>query len=273
MESPYAPSGNMHQSSVVDSINEEKFNRLPSAVWLGIIQDVYTVDNTNITNLNPSGAYTLYSVELSPLGIILQNVPAAMLGGHLNTQISSMTGRTPINNQLSGIPTPPNDVQNIEETPYVIGQPVLIVFIGNSKFNPIIVGALPVPAPTNGATIGQTTANYPRKYGSFQGASWFIDKTGNGEIDFPASSSLTIRIGGQIFCIIRNGEVDLGGDNAGTQPTILGDVLNTYLSNFASSFTSHVHNIILPTPGSPTTPPLVPQPAPSGIETTVVRVK
>lgn len=273
MESPYSSDGNIKQSSVVDSINEEKFNRLPSAVWMGVIQDIYTIDNTAIPNINPSGAYTLYSVELSPLGIILQNVPAAMLGGHLNPQPSTMTGRRLVNNQLTpGMDTPPSSVQNIEETPYVIGQPVLIVFIGNSKFNPVIVGGLPVPSPINGATIGQTNADYPRKYGSFQGTSWFIDKTGNAEMDLPSSASLTIRIGGQIFCVIRNGEVDLGGDNAATQPTILGNVLNSYLTNFVNTvYNLHTHASVTSL-GIPS-PPIPTGVAPSGIETTVVRVK
>ena len=271
MKSPLSDSGNMHQASILDANNETRFNKLSSPIMLGIIQDVYTVDNTTIPNINPQGAYTLYSVELSPLGTMIQNVPAVMFGGHMVIPPDNTSGRTPVNVQLSGIETPPNSVQNIEETPYVIGQPVLVAFIGSNRFNAVIIGGIPVSTNINGATIGQTTADYPRKYGSFQGASWSIDNTGNPSLDIPSTGTLTITVGGQVFCTISNGTVNIGGDT-GMQPTILGDALNTYLTNFINTYNTHTH-LFPATGGAPTSQPVIPATGPSGIETTVAMVK
>jgi len=158
----------------------------------------------------------------------------------------------------------------MEETPYVINQPVLVGFLQDDETNPIILG--PLPCVQGGS--GQTEADYPKKYGSFQGASWSIDKNGAAEIDFPLAQSLTIKIGGNVLCYIKDGEVDLGAPNGDPtlKTTVLGSVLKTFLDSvFGAGGHTHAAGTIPAPSGSVTGPPVGITVTP--FETTVVKVK
>ncbi len=268
MKTPYRRSGNIINSSVIDSINLSSKNRYSQPLRLGIVADVYTVDNTDDI-VSPQGAYTLYSIRLNPGGHPIENVPAVMMGGHLNSSIN-FPG---YGDTVTNTPQPPISVQNIDETPYFVGQYVLLAFINGSILNPVIIGGLPVSSSLIPDQIGQTKADYPKKYGQFQGTKWSIDKNGNTELDIPITSTVTIKFGGNILCYLKNGEIDLGSDNSSVdlQPTILGDKLKQFLDSVFSSLSGHTHSGV--STGMGTSGPPLGVTVPSDMETTVVKVK
>ena len=221
---PYSATGDVIQAAVVDSANRMQGQQLSQSLKLGIIEDYYTVDNTD-TTISPQGAYTMYCVRLFPYGQPLYNVMPLMPGGHINSNVN-IPGYG-ANNSSHTVPLA--SVQNVEETPYVVGQLVLVGFINGSTMNPIILGSVPCIQ----AASGQTTAKYPKKYGSFQGTNWSIDNTGNVELDVNSASSIKVTCGGSTLFVVKNGELDLGGDSSDTsmQPALLGTNLVTWLNN------------------------------------------
>jgi hypothetical protein len=233
----------------------------------GIISAVYTIDSTSENKGIPYGVFTLYDIRVAPSGQLLRNVPTMMEGGHYTTVDSTVWERLPNYAGIPNVSSPLDSIQNVEETPYVINQPVIVMFLGNNEGNPIIIG----PAPCASSGSGQTTADYPKKYGSFQGASWSIDKNGAVELDVPTSQDLTIKIAGNTLCYITNGTVHLGGAGAG-DTSILGPALVSYLNSTLTGWLD-LHTHTSAAPGSPTSTPITyPAPTASSIETTVVKV-
>lgn len=257
MKRPYTTLRGRRQASVVDAENNATLTKVPQVLRSGIIEDVYTIDNTRGI---PFGVYTLYTVRLAPLGQWIQNVPAMNLGGHYN-ETFKVPNYGPNNPDMQA---PPADVQNCEETPYVVGQPVIVGFLNGSHLNPIILG----PAPTPWGNSKQTTANYPMKWARHQGTEWWVDKNGNAEVDVKSGGTLTVKIGGAILCKISGGEIDLGGDS-GLEPTVLGTTLQNFLNTqFGAS--GHTHSGVTTGPGTSGPPVAVTVPT---ITTTVAKVK
>ncbi|VVB53201.1 Uncharacterised protein [uncultured archaeon] len=262
MKRAYTSLRGRRQASVVDAENNAKMAKVPQILRSGIVEDVYTIDNTRGI---PSGVYTLYTVRLAPLGQWIQNVPAMSLGGHYN-ETFKVPNYGPNNPDMQ---TPPADVQNCEETPYVVGQPVIVGFLNGSQLNPIILG----PAPTPWGNSKQTAANYPMKWARHQGTEWWVDKDGNAEIDVKAGGTLTVKIGGVILCKISGGEVDLGSDSS-IEPTIMGDAFKNYIENtLLTALNSHVHTGVQGGPGMSGTPAASFTNPPSSVYTTVAKVK
>jgi len=264
-------SGNRRQSSVIDATNDLSMARVRNGFHHGAIVDVYTIDNPKNMGV-PFGVYTLYSVRLAPSGQIVRNVPALSFGGHFLSSTVSAWNNLPNYGVTSEVSAPSNSIQNVEETPYVINQPVLVGFLQDKDVNPIILG----PAPCIEGGSGQTTSEYPKKYGFFQGTSWSIDKSGAVELDVTNGQNLTIKVAGNTLCYITNGVVNLGGSSA-ADTTVLGPALMTYLNTTLKGWIdNHMHTSA--SAGSqtstPTTAPATPDPFPtaSGIETTIVKV-
>lgn len=270
MKNVNSPIGGRLQASVVDTINDRTRSKVPDALRSAVIEDVYTVDNPKAT---PYGAYTLYTIRIAPNGVVADNVPALGVGGHYNNEYN-LPNYGPKNPNMQ---TPPRSVQNGEETPYVVGQPVVVGFLSGGRLNPIILG----PAPTPYGNSKQTAANYPMKWGRHQGTEWWIDKTGNAEIDFPATANLTIKVNGSVLCTVKNGEVDLGGIS-GIEPTIMGAQFDNYIKNTVlNMLNSHTHaagTLVAPSGGGTVTgitgsPSSTAGNPPSEVYTTVVKVK
>ena len=267
MKSPYSMTGNRKQASIVDAMNEIAKIPIKNGPYQAIIADVYAVDNSKGA---PYGVYTLYTIRLAPYGQIIKNVPALTRGGHYTSTRFEEYGKVLPNYGITpSVSRPGDNVQNVEETPYVIDQPVLVEFINGSNFKPVIIGALPCID----GEVGQITADYPKKYGSFQGTSWSIDKTGEVALNIPTTATITIKVGGNILCYLKNGEIDLGSDNSGAdlQPTILGDKLKQFLDGVFSSMSGHTHSGVS-TGGGVTGPPIGVT-VPNDMETSVVKVK
>jgi hypothetical protein len=255
----YSPENNRKQSLIHDTESSGDIMPTPLPLKYGIIYDVSTLDNVSIsqpgsTLPNFPGAYLVYTVKLTPNGVFLRNVPAMMTGGHVQSNF----------NAPNASPLPQ---QNTEETPFVIGQPVIIGFVNNSNFNPIILGpvACQMNASTSSATgaapfplAPQTSEIYPQKQGIFQGTEWSIDKAGNTTLNIAAKSQFTLQIGGTTIVTAKPSsdsdgyELDFGlsGD---TEPTILGNALVTYLNTLVTAFNNHTH--ISAVSGSPTSAP------------------
>jgi hypothetical protein len=209
----------------------------------GIIASVYTIDSTAENKGIPYGVFTLYDVRLSPTEQIVRNVPAMGLGGHFNSSTTLPWDGLPNYGVTGTVEKPLDSVHNVEETPYVINQPVIIMFLGNIEDNPIIIG----PAPCSDSGYGQTTAGYPKKYGSFQGASWSINKNGSVELDIPTTQNLTIKVDGKILCYITDSTIDFGADDTsdgtlGTEKTIMGEVFQVYMQSLVSLLNNHTHD-------------------------------
>jgi len=236
---------NVRQSAVVNGTNSSSENAYMSGTHHGIIADVTTVDNARNVG-TPYGVYTLYTIKLAPSGQMLYNVPAMSWGGHYLRSDTSLMRKLPLYSIQSLVSDPPDGVQNTDETPYVIDQPVIVTFIQGHEMSPIILG--PMHCMRGGS--GQKSAEYPKKSGSFQGANWSINKTGSAELDLPTTQNLTIKVNGKILCYITDGVVDLGANDpadgtAGTQRTILGDAFKSYMTSLISTLNSHTH-----TPGT-----------------------
>jgi hypothetical protein len=252
----------------------------------GIVIDVYAIDRSDSDGnlLNLPGTYMTYTVQLSATGVLMKNVPALMTGGHY--QYSNNTPNA-VNFAYGGdIP-----YQNTEETPLIPGQPVLIGFINGSNQNPVIIGVAPcqlnattasttgaAPFPLDPQTAGNpmlldpstgrsSGANtYPQKQGIFQGTSWKIDKSGNPTMNIITGGKLKIEVNGVPFVTVdgTSNTVDIG---TGVEPGVLGNTLNTYLTNFITTiFNLHTH-------ASPISPPVPLGSAPAGITTSVLKVQ
>jgi hypothetical protein len=258
----------------------------------GTIIDVLAVDRTDSEGnlLNLPGTYLTYTVQLAPTGVVIQDVPTLMSGGH--TKFFTNTSASPA-----------LTFQNSEETPYVIGQPVIIGFLNGSSFNPIILGSAscqmnattmsddgedPFPLdpqtmgngakpgdppqldPTTGASSGDNI--YPQKQGIFQGTSWKIDKNGNPTVNIITNGKLMVQVNGVPFITVdgENNLVDIG---TGAEFGIMGETLKNFLTNFINNeFNTHTH-VSVTSIGIPT-PPVVPATPPgSNILTTVLKVE
>lgn len=259
MKDIYSPFGNRKQASVHDAENPYEHHKMSAPFRLGIVSDVFTSDSPfNLPGISGGAqGYITYNVKLTPEGVVVKNIPAMMTGGHMPNGMS-IDPSFPPNVNVNG-------PQNTEETPLLIGQPVIVGFFNNSPLNGFIVG--PISCQYNAGS--QSAAEYPKKSQSWQGTTWWTDKNGNKEVDFPSTGTYIIKMGGQVLVELKNGEIDLGaasGDSS-LQPTILGNALNAYLTNFITSiFNVHTH-------ASPIAPPVPLGTPPSGIKTTIVKVK
>jgi len=240
--------GNVRQSALVNAVNDPIYSKIVGGHYHGIICKVHTIDGTSDKGI-PYGSYTLYDVRLSPTGQIFYNVPDVGAGGHYTSTDTDLWESLPNFSVNPGVDKPSDSVQNTDETPYVIYQPVLVGFLKGNELTPIILG--PLRSIKGGA--GQTTAEYPKKYGSFQGAEWSIDKNGAVSLDVPATQDITIKVGGNVLCYIKDGEVDLGG-SSGLELTALGETLQGFLDGVFDSVLGHTHTSAAP--GNPTTPPV-----------------
>lgn len=270
MRKPFSPIGNRRSSAVVDTQNNDFYQRVPYTLRTGVIEDVYTIDNKDGI---PFGLYTLYTVRLAPAGQWIENVPAMEWGGHYNNNIQ-VPNFGPDNPDMQ---PPPADIQNCDENPYIVGQPVIIGFLSGSQMNPIILG----PAPTPYMNSKQTKIAYPIRWGRHQGTEWSVDKDGNVEVDIKSGETLTIKVGGSVLCKISGGEVDLGSDSdTDLQSTIMGKYFKTYIEDtLIQMINSHTHlagtlvagsTPVTGVSGSPVSPTSNP---PSNIYTTVAKVK
>ncbi len=235
--------GNKNQASVMDTQNIAQTVASPYPLRFGVIVDVYTPDDKR----NITGSYTMYSVALTPSGQIIRNVPTSMCSGHNDWFDKVPQNALPEGAQL------PIDTQNSEETPYKVGQPVLIGFVSASYMNPIII----CPASSILNSSSQTKDNYPQKTGSFQGLTWSVDKTGNPSMVIPQTGNLTIYVGSNdpanLLLTISAGSVIIG-PTATSQPGVLGDALKSFLDNVFNGTTGHTHTN--GNGGAPTGPPI-----------------
>lgn len=229
--------GNRSQSAVADSNYKKSTVEMPSTLRFGRIKAVLPKDNLK----NKVGKYVTYDVMLSPNGVVIEDVPACSTGGQI------VDFNTPDAPALTTI--------NTEETPFVVGQPVLVGFVSGSNMNPIIISA--VGSQFNASS--ETTAQHPRKSGSFQGLTWFIDKTGNPNVTVPSSGNLTVVVGTTTLLTISNGLVQIG---TGSDVGVLGNALVSYLN-------AHTHSGVQ-TGGGVSGPPVTPA---TGITTSVLKVQ
>ena len=263
-----SPSGNRVQAGVLDAKDSDKFVHMAPILRLGTVYSVNTFDTALPNNpLSPNrvGKYITYDVILNPLGVIVRDVPALGSSGYYNNTLVPNSSESSTTNVY----------ENSDETPYYAGQPVLIGTIENSNLNLVIIGGFPCQLNSG----SQTAAEYPQKQGSFQGTSYKIDKNGNPTLNIVASGNLHVQINGVPFLTIdgSTNTVDLGPTashvnlGAAVEPTVLGNTLNTYLSNFINTvFNLHTHQVI--STGAPTLTPTPLGTPPSGITTTVVKV-
>jgi hypothetical protein len=253
---PYSLTGNVKSSGIVDGVNRMIAQSNLTAIKIGVIEDVLTIDNPSAL---PTAAYTMYNVRVSPQGQLIRNVPSVSHGGHFNTTVLLDPTRAPNYQQATAFQAPPDSVQNIDETPYVIGQPVILCFVNGSNLNAIILGALPCIF----GGVGQNTADYPKKYGSFQGTQWSIDKNGNPSLNIVTDGILNVQVNGVDFLQVNGSTntVNLGTGTSGTvnigegsvQPTVLGTTLDSYLSGALSTWLN-THTHVSASPGVDTGP-------------------
>ncbi len=214
MRDIYSPNGDREQASVNDGFNATEFSGTSYTLRFGVISEVFTADNPKNVPGNGNGrqGYLVYTVKLSPNGVVVKNVPAMSTGGHYSTGNRDTPNAGPL------------DEQNTDETPYVIGQPVIIGFVNGSNFNPIILG----PGSCQHNAGSQTMAQYPQKSEVFQGHSRIVDKDGSEAIILPVTGLYTIKVGTITLLTIENGLVQIGN---GTEAGVLGNSLRTYLEN------------------------------------------
>lgn len=67
------------------------------------------------------------------------------------------------------------------------------------------------------------------------------------------SVRLTVQGGGNVVLAVDSGKLYLGSED-GTEPVAKGQTLKAYLESLVQQLNTHVHNIVAPTPGTPTTP-------------------
>ncbi len=247
----FSEDGNREQASVSDAEHSSIFIKPTPTLKTGTIYAVNTYDTFNASNPsspNRFGKYISYDVMVSPLGVIVRDVPALGSSGHYANSIFP-----------SG---PPIEDQNTEETPFVIGQPVLLGFTNDSSLNPIIIGAYPSMS-NGGSQTGGSSGEYPQKQGIFQGTSWKIDKNGNPTVNIISNGKLKVEVNGTPFITVdgANNLVDIG---TGSEFGVLGNTLQTFLSSLEIWLDAHTH-------GGP--PPLTPSPTPPTVTTTVLKVQ
>lgn len=248
MDDLYSMFGHRQQSAIHDSKNLANIMSMPFLFKPGVIAKVFTADDPKNFPGITSGAqgYITYNVELTPEGIIIENLPAmGQTTGHLDGM--TVDPNYPLD-------TPSMDMQNTYEEPYVVGQPVVVGFLNNSPLNGFIIGSL--PSQFNNGT--QTSAQYPEKRGSWQGTSWKIDKNGNPVLTLPTADNLTVVVGSTVLLTISNGVVQIGN---GSDVGVLGNALVAYLNAH-----THTGGTILGLTG----PPVVPA---TGITTSVLKVQ
>lgn len=219
----YSLFGSRKQSSVNDAENFNEHMSKPTGLKLGVIIDVFTSDNPkNVPGIS-SGAqgYVTYNIELTPDGVIVENVPAMMTGGKVVSGIAIDPNYPPN--------VPNTDIQNTEETPFIIGQPVIVGFLNNSHLNPFILG--PISFQLNNGT--QSFSEYPQKTASWQGTNWKIDKNGFPTVNLVASGILRVQLNG-LDLVTVNGATNTVDIGNGGEPGVLGNTLVAYLN-------SHTH--------------------------------
>jgi hypothetical protein len=260
MEDVYTPFGHREQSSVNAARNITDHFKLASPFRLGMVIGVYTSDNPlNVPGIaGTSQGYLVYDVEVTPEGVVLEKIPAAMSGGHV-------TG-TSVDPVFSPA-TPSMAIQNTEETPFVIGQPVVVGFINNSPLNGFIL--CPIACQFNAGS--QTAAQYPQKFESWQGTTRTIDKNGTVTYNIVSNQKFIVEVNGTTFLTVdgSTNTVDIGN---GSEPGVLGATLTTYLNTTLNHWlSSHVHSGVSTGMGF-SGAPLVSPPTAS-IETTVLKVQ
>lgn len=150
----------------------------------GVVKAVYAKDNTaNLTG----GKYTTYQVEcyFPDTGYkAVLNSQARYLGNGGNGTIA-------------------------KETPLLVGQPVLVGFIGADPNNPVILGVLPDASLEN--SVSQEQAEHPQQTQSVNGVVFQVDKDGNYSIQIPAGKTITIqdRNGATLLKVTEGGTVSL----------------------------------------------------------------
>jgi hypothetical protein len=227
---------------------------------LGVVIGVYTSDNPlNIPGITgTSQGYIVYDVELTPEGIVVEKIPSSGTGGHVTG--SSVDPVYPPD-------TPPMAIQNTDEEPYVIGQPVVVGFINNSPLNGFIL--CPISCQFNAGS--QSASQYPQKFWSWQGTTRTVDKNGTITYNVVSNQKFIIQVNGTPLVTVdgSTNTVDIGN---GGQPGVLGDALTTYLNTTLGTWLStHIHSG--GTIAGSTGPPATSAPASSGIGTTVLKVQ
>jgi hypothetical protein len=286
----YSPFGDRQSAAIHDTGESSAFGNSPGYLVAGTVSGITSVDLQDSQGRlqNIPGTYLTYTVKLAPRGVFIHDVPAMMSGGHTRCKTTTLAS-----NELGH--------QNTEETPYVIGQPVLVGFVNGSNFNPVILGPLacqlnaatvspdgsenfPLDPQTCGTKISLDPATgassgdhvYPQKQGIFQGTSWKIDKNGNPTVNIKASGRLNVQINGVPFVTIdgASNTVDLGATadhvNLGEaiESTVLGTTLKDYLADFiTNTFNKHTHASCTTAAG--VSPAAIPSPpTPTGTEPT-----
>lgn len=100
---------------------------------------------------------------------------------------------------------------NTEENPLLVGQRVVVGFLGGDPDQPFIMGTLPDALLDNDAS--QTAAQHPQFYRQTNGLKQTIDKNGKGFIDLVAGQQVEIRdSGGTVLLVVKeDGSIQLGG--------------------------------------------------------------
>src|SRR5882724_12717571 len=114
----YSQEGNRKQASINDACRPNDILPYPNSLMAGIITDVYSVDRVDSKGnpLNLPGTYLTYTIQLAPTGVFIHNVPTLMSGGHTRFYTNTSAG-------------PELTSQNTEETPFIIGQQVIVGFL------------------------------------------------------------------------------------------------------------------------------------------------
>lgn len=236
------------QSAVADAEYKKHQMEMPSTLKFGRIT---RVNQTNDTAHNKVGAYITYDVILSPNGVTIQDVPSCV-----NNSSQVIDRITPSAPALTTI--------NYEETPFILGQPVLVGFVNGSNLNPVILMACPSQfAPS------QTSTQYPQKTESWQGTTRVIDKSGNVTYNIVSNQKFKIQINGTTLATVdgTNNTVDIG---TGVEFGVLGNTLQTFLNSVFNAVSGHTHSGV--TTGVGVTGPPVAITVPT-VTTTVLKVQ
>ena len=167
----------------------------------GEVSAVYCKDNAqNLTGEK----FTTYQVKLFESGFdALANSQMRLLNSAVNGLIS-------------------------EETPLLVGQRVLVDFIGGNPNRPYIAGVLPDSLLSN--DVSPTEAEYPQKKAIFQGLTVTQDKNGNAVAQLKESGTLEIKD--------KDGVVLMRISEGGTVTSLDNVLKKSFVSSLAGIFTA-----------------------------------